>query len=410
MVYSDDYEKLVKHNRELEEGDHHAGNVLDVQLRGEYLYAALGKDGFRIYDVANIDNKNFSEKMTTAPVSPLGQRFYVKTKNATAVGSPSTLAVDPLRARIPSNEEQPIALMYGFLYVTDAEEGLIVIGDPNLKSKSPGVLTLLDGNPANNFLKRAATFNPNGVLNGARRITIAGTYAYILTPRGLVVVNIENPLAPKIESETGFVDPQGIAVQFRYAFVVDREGLKVLDVTSLAHPRLVPGATVALEEAHNIYVARTYAYVAGGKQGLVIIDVERPEQPRIDQIFTAEGELNDTRDVKLSMTAASAFAYLADGKNGLRIVQLFAPNDTPNYLGFSPKPTPKLIATYRTKGPALAVSKGIDRDRAVDESGNQLTVFNRRGSRPFNRAEAERLYLKNGQLYTVTNDPPGPAK
>ena len=94
--------------------------------------------------------------------------------------SPSTLAVDPLRTRIPANEEQRIALMYGFLYVTDREEGLVVMGDPDLKSRSPGVLTLLDGNPRNNFLKRAATFNPGGVLTGARRITIAGTYAYIL--------------------------------------------------------------------------------------------------------------------------------------------------------------------------------------------------------------------------------------
>ena len=182
--------------------------------------------------------------------------------------------------------------MYGFLYVTDSEEGLIVIGDPNLKSKAPGVLTLLDGNPSNNFLKRAATFNPNGVLNGARRITIAGTYAYILCDRGLVVVNISNPLAPKVESEIGapdLVDPQGVAVQFRYAFVVDRQGLKVLDVTSLAHPRVVQGAGVPLEDARNIYVARTYAYVAGGKQGLVIVDVERPEHPQIDQVFTAAG-------------------------------------------------------------------------------------------------------------------------
>src|SRR5205807_6860143 len=166
------------HRREIDEADHHAGNALDLQLRGEYLYAAQGKDGFRVYDVANIDNKNFSEKMTTAPVSPLGQRLYVKTKNATAVGSPSTLALDPLRTRIPSNEEQPIALMYGFLYVTDAEEGLIVIGDPNLKSKSPGVLTLLDGNPANNFLKRALAFNPGGVLHGERCTPISGHYAY----------------------------------------------------------------------------------------------------------------------------------------------------------------------------------------------------------------------------------------
>jgi hypothetical protein len=44
-------------------------------------------------------------------------------------------------------------------------------------------------------------------------------------------------------------------------------------------------------------------------------------------------------------------------------------------------PTPKLIATARTKGPDLAISKGIDRDRAVDESGNQLAVFGRRGAR-----------------------------
>jgi hypothetical protein len=407
IAYPDNFAKLTKHHRELDDADHHAGNILDVQLRGEYLYAAMGKDGFRVFDVANIDNKNFSEKMNTAPVSPLGQRFYVKTKNATAVGSPSTLAIDPLRTRIPANQEQPIALMYGFLYVTDAEEGLVVIGDPNLKGKSPGVLTLLDGNPANNFLKRALAFNPNGALNGAKRIAIAGHYAYIVCDRGLVVVDIENPLAPRVTATVdSFNDARGIAIQFRYAFVVDREGLKVLDVTSLAQPKIISNASVKLDDARNLYLARTYAYIAGGKQGLVIVDVEKPEHPRIDQ--TLGGEINDTRDIKIGMTNASAFAYLADGGNGMRVVQLFAPSDNPNYLGFSPRPTPKLIATYKTHGPALAVSKGVDRDRAVDESGNQLAVFNRRGSRPFNKQELERMYLHNGRLYTVADAPPKP--
>jgi hypothetical protein len=412
-VYSKNYEEFVdKHKREIEESDRHAGNVLDLQARGEYLYAAMGKGGFRIFDIANIDNKNFSEKMNTAPVSPLGQGFFVKTKYATSVGSPSTLAVDPLRSRDPRNEEQAIALFYGFLYVTDLYEGLVVVGDPNLKSKSPGVLTLLDGNPNNNFLKKALAFNPGGALDGARRITIAGHYAYILCNRGLEVVDIANPLEPKITAEIGapdLVDPQGLAVQFRYAFVVDKEGLKVLDTTSLDKPRLVRGAMVRLEDARNLYVARTYAYVAGGKQGLVIVDVEKPEHPVLDQVYNAGGEIGDTRDVKLSMVNASAFAFLADGVHGMRIVEIFSPNDNPNYLGFSPKPTPKLIATYKSKGPALAISKGIDRDRGVDESGNQLTVFNRRGSRPFNEAETKRMYVhpSNGQFYTVTNDPPG---
>ncbi|MEO7861929.1 MAG: hypothetical protein ABIU05_16135, partial [Nitrospirales bacterium] len=54
------------------------------------------------------------------------------------------------------------------------------------------------------------------------------------------------------------------------------------------------------------------------------------------------------------------------------------------------------------------LSKGLDRDRAVDESGHQVSVFGRLGSRPFNLVEQHRMYLKSGQLYTVTNDPPGP--
>jgi hypothetical protein len=91
------------------------------------------------------------------------------------------------------------------------------------------------------------------------------------------------------------------------------------------------------------------------------------------------------------------------------VVQTFSPEDNPQFYGFSPPPTPKLIATFKTAGPALAVSEGIDRDRAVDESGNQLAVFGRRGARPFTKKELEKLYIRNGELYTVTDDPPGVA-
>ena len=409
VAYPRDFQQHVARGGELKEAYHHEGEVLDVQLRGEYLYAALGKGGFRIYDVANIDNKNFSERTITAPVSPLGQRLYVKTKYATAVASPSTQAVDPVRTHKAENEEQTIHPLYAYLYVADKYEGLVVIGDPDPKSKTPGVSTLLDGDPRNNFLKRALAFNPGGILDGARRITIAGTYAYILCDRGLVVVDLDDPLKPRITAEIGapaLEAPQGIAIQFRYAFVVDRTGLKILEVSDLAHPRVVPKAAVPLEDARNVYVARTYAYVAAGKQGVAIIYVENPEQPKLDQMFTAGGKLTDARDIKIGMVDASAFAFVADGSNGLRVLQILSPEDSANSYGFSPRPTPKLIATYRTPGTALAVSKGIDRDRAVDESGNQIAVFGRRGARPFNREEAARLYLRDGKPFSVPNDPP----
>ena len=64
-----------------------------------------------------------------------------------------------------------------------------------------------------------------------------------------------------------------------------------------------------------------------------------------------------------------------------------------------------MIATHPTHGPALALSKGLDRDRAVDESGNQIAVFGRLGSRPFTLEEMQRLYLRNGQVYIVSDEP-----
>jgi len=158
--------------------------------------------------------------------------------------------------------------------------------------------------------------------------------------------------------------------------------------------------------AVNVILGVDNAYVSAGKQRLAISDAEKPDAPKLDQIFNADGKLNDVNDVKIGMVAASAYAFVADGKNGLRVLQIISPWDDPaHFSGFSPRPTPKLIATARTRGPALAISKGIDRDRAVDESGNQLAVFGRRGARPLNRTEAQALYLRNGQLYTVTDEP-----
>ena len=169
--------------------------------------------------------------------------------------------------------------------------------------------------------------------------------------------------------------PRDAQIQFRYAFVTDADGMKVIDITDPHKPVPVANALVPLADAHRMYLVRTYAYIAAGKQGLAIVDIEHPDHPRLVQTFNAGGKLNDARDVKVGMTNVSLFAYVADGANGLRVVQLTSPEYTPGNMGFSPTPDPHLVATYQTHAPAVAVSEGLDRDRAVDESGNQLSVF-----------------------------------
>jgi 23S rRNA (adenine2503-C2)-methyltransferase len=62
-----------------------------------------------------------------------------------------------------TNEEQPFFEIYRYAYITDSVEGLIVVKTAALE----------DGDPLNNFIKRAATWNENDVLKGARHLTIS---------------------------------------------------------------------------------------------------------------------------------------------------------------------------------------------------------------------------------------------
>ncbi|MGH8094569.1 MAG: hypothetical protein ACREIF_14040 [Chthoniobacterales bacterium] len=384
IAYPDDYRKHLAGGSRLTEAYEHRGHdIQDIVLRGEYLYTANGPGGFEVFDVANIDQKGFSERVVSAPVSPLGQRTRIHTKYATSIALPSTLALDPGRTRRPENEEQKIPLFYAYVYISDREEGLVI----------SNVATLVDGNPDNNFLKESETirFNPNGALTGASFVAAAGHRLYMTTPRGLFVVEVgEDGAHPRITGQVtnGFLrNPRCVAIQFRYAFVTDDDGLKILDITNPDQPFPVRSGFVRLRNAGRLYVARTYAYVANGPEGLAIVDVENPEQPRLDQMFNAGGALSDTRAVQIGSVSASQFALVADGRNGLRVIQLISPDTVPGAAGFSPRPNPRLIATYPMKGEAICVSRGLERDRVVDETGAQTVVFGRRGARPFHLDE-----------------------
>jgi hypothetical protein len=371
------------------------GRAQCIQMRGEYLFVAEGKGGFRAYDIANIGNKGVSQRIVKAPYSPLGHNAHVPSKNATCMALPTNQPIAPVRntgdLMRKVNLEQPFHPIYHYAFVVDAQEGLIVVN----------VDTFADGDARNNFLKRALTWNPSGALSGARHITLAGHYAYVAVADGIQIVDLNDPLKPRLGARIPIDDARASAVQFRYLFVTSKLGLQIVDITSIDKPAVLR-RHVALDDARRVYVARTYAYVAAGKQGLVIIDVEKPELPSLYRQFDADGKITDAHDVVVGSTNASLFAYVADGANGLKVVQLTSPELQPKFYGFSPEPNPRLIAWRKTRSPALALSKGLDRDRAVDETGGQIAVLGRIGSRPFNRQEMEKLYLApNGKLWVV---------
>jgi hypothetical protein len=376
-----------------------SGRVNCLQQRGEYMFVAEGKGGFRVYDVASIGNKGFSERIIRAPFAGLGHSTHVKTKNATCMAIATTQPIsvsrnDNIVKNFPENHEQAMHPIYRYAVITDSVEGLILVD----------IDTLADGEFRNNRFTRALTWNEGNVLAGARHITLAGSIAYITTDAGLVVLDLTDPLAPKVTAQLPLTDARASAVQFRYLWVTDAEGVKLFDVTRLTQPVPVPEGTVRLANARKIYLARTYMYVAAKADGLVIVDVTRPAAPQVWPALTFGGAMTDAEDVIVASTNASLFGYVADGRNGIKVIQLTSP-DNPGLYGFSPKPTPELIAWAKTPSPALALSKGLDRDRAVDETGGQMAVFGRLGSRPFTRPEMERLFLnRQGLVYKVRDE------
>ncbi|MDE2303070.1 MAG: hypothetical protein KGK11_10980 [Sphingomonadales bacterium] len=375
-----------------------ADRVGCIQMRGEYLYVAEGKGGLRVYDIAAIADKGFSEPIVSAPFSPLGQHDAVKSPDATCVALPTNQSIAPTRNTAllrQINQEQDFLPIYHYAAVTDSAEGLILVN----------VDTLADGDFRNNFLHRAVTWNPDNVLKGARHVILAGEIAYVTADVGLVVVDLHDPLHPRLAAVRPLTDARASALQFRYLWVTDRDGLKLFDVTDMRNPVAIPQATVPIANARKLYVARTYAYVAAKADGLVIVNVTRPLSPVIYQKVTFGGQMNDAEDVIVGSTNASLFAYVADGRNGMKVIQLTSPESQPDYYGFSPRPVPELIAWARTPSPALAMSKGLDRDRAVDETGGQIAVFGRLGSRPFTRPEMEALFLDSRKLpYKVSDE------
>ena len=396
------------------------GAVGCLQMRGEYMFVAEGKGGFRVYDIASVANKGFSDAVISSPFSALGHDTRVKTKNATCMALATNQPIAPNRNRDmaatgikdaagnpmmkadgtplslrDANQEQPFLPIYSYAAVTDSVEGLILVN----------IETMADAEFRNNKLRRAVTWNPDNVLKGARHIVLAGEIAYVTADAGLVVIDLKDPLNPQLTAVRPLDDARASAIQFRYLWVTDREGLKLFDVSNLRNPIAVPSGTVPLADARRIYLARTYAYVAAKQEGLAIIDITRPMAPAVYQKVTFDGQMNDAEDVIVGTTNASLFAYVADGRNGLKVIQLTSPDSQPNFYGFSPAPKPELIAWAKTPSPALALSKGLDRDRGVDETGGQMAVFGRLGSRPFNRAEMEGLFMtRRGVPFKVSDE------
>ncbi len=104
-------------------------------------------------------------------------------------------------------------------------------------------------------------------------------YAYIANgKRGITVVDISNLKNPKIVK---YIDlPKGavdVFVTDRYIYAVNMDGFYIVDREA---PETVIGYLSTDGEAIGIHIRGNYGYIADSRNGLIVVDIKNPQNPR----------------------------------------------------------------------------------------------------------------------------------
>ncbi|MBL9172624.1 MAG: hypothetical protein JNL10_03740 [Verrucomicrobiales bacterium] len=172
----------------------------------------------------------------------------------------------------------------GIAYVADLEGGVEI-----LDVRTPASIT------------RIGRIETSGV---ARRVGLVGTRLYLAhLGVGLEIYDVQAPANPKLLGSYELPEIFEVEVVGDYAYCLDRTGsLLILDVSNPTRVSLT-GSTILRNTATRLASEGTLLLVAGGSQGLWILDVSNPSAPRRAGSFSPGGVVRD-------VVAAEGVAYL----------------------------------------------------------------------------------------------------
>jgi len=150
-------------------------------------------------------------------------------------------------------------------------------------------------------------------------VDVDDNYAYFVGFGAFLVVSVADPARAALVGSCDWDTTLGrVEAAGNFAYVADAHGrqLRVVSVADPAHP--VEVARCSVNQALDVALSGSYAYVACDSYGLHVVSVADPTNPREIGYCETPGLASDVK-------VDGAYAYVADGAGGLRIISVADP-------------------------------------------------------------------------------------
>lgn len=360
------------------------------------LHVMVDDEGLRIYDVARASAPALIGRAPTPDrESGLGGFIHIASSFALVADGPNGLrifdVVDPARPRevgrlAEVSDARSVAFADGLAYVADGARGLAVVDVSTPRRPR--------------LVGRVAT---EGV---AASVDVDADHEHVLVTdeRGVRMVDVSRPDIPRREAD---IDPPGYIVGVAseadrlFAFDVTHGRLWSMWADGRTEPRSV-ATDVTGQDGGALSAWGGRVYVAGGGEGLGVVDVSDPDRPAAVGVITAT--------TAMDVHAVAGHLYVAAGLDGLTIMELADP-DRPRAVG-SRSTDGFATSVFAQIGRALVMGGDLEivdtRDPA--QPGPPVT-FAVEGDLPgVVSANGERAYLATDRLHVVDLAPPSGPK
>lgn len=167
-------------------------------------------------------------------------------------------------------------------------------------------------------------FNLIGQFGGRTNgLTVEGDTAYVIMGSRLATLDVSDPAAPLLIGKSNQLPnaqfPTAIDVEGEVAYITGgNDGLIIVDISDPTFPTYASSFDTG-GRAEHVQVVENVAYVTGSSRGLVVVDVSNPTSPALLSTFNA-----DERRVKVRVVDSVAY-IIKESSNELLVVDVSDP-------------------------------------------------------------------------------------